>query len=316
MDWLERMNGALKYIEDNLTDEIYFDKVARIACCSTYHFQRMFSFITGIPLSEYIRRRRLTLAAFELQSSDIRIIELAGKYGYDSPNSFTRAFEKLHGITPTSARNAGVHLKAFPRISFHITIKGDMEMDYRIEQRPAFSVFGKAAIVDITDDECYKQIPEFWLKSIHDGTMECILKIASGGDKATVKGDIYGSDRMLLNAVMYEHNSDTGTFRYMVCQNIPQSGVPDEFEILQVPSMTWAIFPTERHPVEQTTEKIQSIWKRIYSEWFPTSSYVHVDDAPDCEMYYHAENGLFIAEAWIPVKKILINDQKAKINLY
>lgn len=94
MDWLERMNNAMGYVETHLSEDIDFDQVAKIACCSTYHFQRMFSFITSVPLSEYIRRRRLTLAAFELQQSDAKVIDTALKYGYESPEAFSRAFKK------------------------------------------------------------------------------------------------------------------------------------------------------------------------------------------------------------------------------
>src|SRR5690606_17230453 len=103
MDWLNRMNSAMEYVETHLSEEIEYEQVARIACCSTYHFQRMFSFITGLPLSEYIRRRRLTLAAFELQQSNTKVIDTALKYGYESPEAFSRAFKKLHGVMPSSA---------------------------------------------------------------------------------------------------------------------------------------------------------------------------------------------------------------------
>ena len=123
MEWIDRMNNAVDYIELNLTDEISYEKLAQIACCSTYHFQRMFSFITGVPLSEYIRRRRLTLAAFELQTSNIKVIDVAIKYGYESPEAFSRAFKNLHGVMPISARDIGVSLKAFPKMTFLISIK-------------------------------------------------------------------------------------------------------------------------------------------------------------------------------------------------
>ena len=142
MDWLDRMNNAMNYIETHLTEDISFDEIARIAFCSTYHFQRMFSFITDVPLSEYIRRRRLTLAAFELQTGNARVIDIALKYGYDSPKAFSRAFKNLHGILPTSARNDGVMLKAYPRMNFRITIKGETEMNYRIEKKEKFDIFG------------------------------------------------------------------------------------------------------------------------------------------------------------------------------
>ncbi len=121
MEWLESMNAAVDYIESHLTDDISYERAARLACCSAYHFQRMFSYITGVPLSEYIRRRRLTLAAFELQSNRVKVIDTALKYGYESPEVFSRAFRKMHGIMPVSARVAGVSFKAYPRMTFHIT---------------------------------------------------------------------------------------------------------------------------------------------------------------------------------------------------
>jgi AraC family transcriptional regulator len=132
MDSLERMNQALAYIEENLTGEINFKEVERLALCSEYHFRRMFSFLAGVPLSEYIRRRRLTLAAFDLIRGDVLVIDLAFKYGYDSPDSFTRAFFNLHGITPAEARNNRQILKAFPSTTFQLIVKGANEMNYRI----------------------------------------------------------------------------------------------------------------------------------------------------------------------------------------
>ncbi|AEY64480.1 GyrI-like domain-containing protein [Clostridium sp. BNL1100] len=290
MNWLDKMNEAICYVEDNLTGEIDFDEAAIKACCSTYHFQRMFSFITDVPLSEYIRRRRLTLAAFELQNRGVKVIDLAFKYGYESPDAFTRAFQNLHGVTPTSARDMGIQLKAYPRISFHISIKGDMEMNYRIEEKESFSVFGVDTIVSKVDGKCYEKIPSFWLKSIKDGTMERILKAA----------DCRNPD-MLLNAAMYGHQDD-GTYHYMLCQKTPQKGIPEGFVELDIPKLTWAIFPTEEHTEDKTSEKVQAIWERIYPEWFPSSGYQHAD-APEFEMYYKVGDNKFIVEIWIPVYK-------------
>ena len=139
---LENMNGAMSYIEDNLTEEIDFKEAARLALCSEFHFKRMFSFLSGVSLSEYIRRRRLTLAAFELNHSPIKIIDLAVKYGYNSPDSFTRAFQSLHGITPSEARETGQTLKAYPRLTFQLTIQGGDVMNYRIEEKEAFRIVG------------------------------------------------------------------------------------------------------------------------------------------------------------------------------
>lgn len=123
MEWLNRLNQSITYIENNLTGEIDYGQVAKIACCSSFHYQRIFSYMANTSLAEYIRRRRMTLAAFELQNSDIKIIDLAFKYGYDSPTSFTRAFQNIHGVSPSGARNKGVKLKAHPRMTFLILIK-------------------------------------------------------------------------------------------------------------------------------------------------------------------------------------------------
>jgi len=119
------LKSAIDYIEANL-DDIDFDVAARKACCSTYHFQRMFSYIVGVPLAEYIRCRRMTLAAFELQGSNIKVVDLAVKYGYDSQSSFTRAFQAFHGLTPSSARDIGTVIKVYPRVSFQILMKDQL----------------------------------------------------------------------------------------------------------------------------------------------------------------------------------------------
>ena len=150
MDLLAKMNESIEYIEAHLADEISYEKVAQIACCSTYHFQRMFPFITGVTLSEYIRRRRLTLAAFELQTSQTKVIDVALKFGYESPEAFARAFKQQHGI-PIAAKEDGHSLKAYPRLQFHISIKGDEVMNYRIEQREGFEMFG--AIAEVSADQ-------------------------------------------------------------------------------------------------------------------------------------------------------------------
>jgi AraC family transcriptional regulator len=287
-------------MEENLTGEIDYDKAAQLTLCSTYHFQRMFSFITGVPLSEYIRRRRLTLAAFELQNTEIKVIDLAYKYGYNSPNSFTRAFQLLHGVTPSAARSSGVCLKAYPRISFHISIKGDVEMNYKIEEKEAFSVFGVEETFSVIEGQCYRDIPKFWLRIMEDGTLERMRTLASGKN-ATIQGEVFGNDDMLLNAAMYGHKSD-GSVKYMICAFTPEGEIPNDYKKLEVPKLTWAIFPSEKHPENETTEKVQKIWQKIFSEWFPTSGFEHAD-APEFEMYRKVDQNQFIVEVWIPVIK-------------
>lgn len=296
MDWLSRMNGAVNYIEEHLTEDIDYSEVAKIASCSTYHFQRMFSFIIDVPLSEYIRRRRLTLAAFELQKSDIKVIDLAVKYCYDSPISFTRAFQNLHGVTPSLARDKGVQLKAYPCISFHISIKGDVEMNYRIEQKEAFSVFGVEKIISTVDGKNHKEIPEFWLEAIKDGVCKKIGKAAGIDWNETCRG------LTPTNSVMCYKDTGKDTFPYMICAYTPKSGVPKGYTNVEIAANTWAIFKTVEHTEDKTPQVIQELWKRIYSEWFPTSGYEH-GPGPELEMYYVVDNNQGYCEVWIPVAK-------------
>lgn len=288
MEWIDRMNNAVDYIELNLTDEISYEKLAQIACCSTYHFQRMFSFITGVPLSEYIRRRRLTLAAFELQTSNIKVIDVAIKYGYESPEAFSRAFKNLHGVMPISARDIGVSLKAFPKMTFSISIKGVSEMNYRIEEKEPFEVFGLELKTTVVNGQCYKDIPEFWMACGQDGRGQALLQTA--GKKT---GEVIDA------GVTYDHNVN-GDMSYMVgCIKMDQAVSP-EYKTLSISKQTWAIFQTEWKS-ENDDEKLHEVWGRIYSEWFPVASYEHADCDFDMEMYFGDLQSGYSAEIWIPV---------------
>lgn len=281
MDWLDRMNNAMNYIESNLAEDISYDKAAKMACCSTYHFQRMFSFITDVPLSEYIRRRRLTLAAFELQTSNIKVIEVALKYGYKSPEAFTRAFKNLHGVMPISARDKGVALKAYPRMTFSISIKGDIEMNYRIEQKDSFEVFGVYGIISKEMEKAFVEVPQFCRKCDDDGTVDHMNELLNR------------SHDSMLHSALYDF-TDTN-FKYMICYHVPEGvEIPEKYTRLHVPASTWAIF------TEPNCE-LQKVWKRIYTEWFPTSEYEEVE-GPEFEMYYGFANNSS-GEIWIPVKK-------------
>jgi AraC family transcriptional regulator len=283
MYWLERMNNVMDYIESNLAVDISYDKIAQLACCSSYHFQRMFPFITGVTLSEYIRRRRLTLAAFELQTIDIKIIDVAIKYGYDSPEAFARAFKTLHGVMPTSARDIGVTLKAFPRMTFNISIKGDVEMKYRIEKRESFEVFGVYTEISIEQEKAFTQVPLFFKKCDEDGTTDCINELL---------GRFH--DNYTISAI---YDNSESSFKYMLCNFLPKDlSIPSKFTILTVPSSTWAVFDVPEC-------EMQSMWKQIWTEWFPTSGY-EMDKGVQFEMYYGLakhQNGF--GEIWIPVKK-------------
>lgn len=293
MDWLDRMNGAMDYIEENLLSEIDYEILAQKAQCSNYHFQKMFSFITDVSISEYVRRRRLTLAAFDLQKSDIKVIDCAIKYGYDSPVSFTRAFQSCHGIVPSRVRDEGVSLKAFPRITFQLTLKGEVEMNYRIESVKAFKVHGVEFIVKNTNEENFTSIPEFWDTNYANGTVKRLEQITLNNPVKNLCN---------VNAIMCYETTSEDTFPYMIglVDFSGDSVVPSDLKTVDVNAYTWAIFRTENHKPSETVEKIQALWKRIFPEWFPNSGYEHAE-GPDMELYFMLDDNLSYSEVWIPV---------------
>lgn len=148
MEWIEKLNKAISYIQGHLTEEISYDELAHTACCSTYHSQRMFAYMADIPLSEYIRRRRMSSAALVLQSGKEKIIDISMKYGYASPTAFNRAFQSVHGIAPSIAQKGGTPMKSYPPVSLKITVKGVEELSYRIEKKAAFRIVGLSHPLD------------------------------------------------------------------------------------------------------------------------------------------------------------------------
>jgi AraC family transcriptional regulator len=288
MDWLGQLNDALRYIEENLDGEIDLNRAAQLACCSSFHFQRMFSYMANVPLSEYIRRRRMTRAAFELQSSDEKIIDVALRYGYDSPTAFNRAFQSVHNVTPSAARHEGVSLKAYQPISFKITIRGEAEMNYRIEKMEPFRIVGvkQEATWSPEKQEGFTEVPRFWAEHGQKGTIPELCKIMD-----SQPGGILG--------ISVGDWQNTGTFDYYIAVSSGQP-VPEGMREYLVPACTWAIFEC-RGPMPAAIQEMQ---QRIVTEWLPGSGYQYAD-APDIEVYSDGDQSSsdYVCWIWLPVKK-------------
>lgn len=278
MEWVERLNQSMGYIEEHLTDEIDYEQLGRIACCSAYHFQRMFTYMAGITLAEYIRRRKMSLAAVDLQGGDAKIIDVAEKYGYNSPTAFNRAFQSVHGIAPSAVRKEGVSVKTFPPVSFKISVKGAVEMDYRIETKEAFRITGISAPLFQDIEKNFTIVPDMWGKAAQDGTIQKLAGMMDSQPKG------------LLGVSAC---NDEEEWKYFIA--VSSSKKDDAFEEYIVPASTWAIFPGSG-----TNQSIQELEQRIVTEWLPTSGYEYAN-APDIEVYLNPDPQNAQYEVWIPV---------------
>ncbi|WJD79468.1 AraC family transcriptional regulator [Priestia megaterium] len=289
MDLLKNMNRALHYIEENLTNDINFREVVKLALCSEYHFKRMFSFLAGITLSEYIRRRRLTLAAFELKDKNVKVIDIAIKYRYNSPDSFTRAFQNLHGISPSEAKKDGRSLKAYPPMTFQLSIKGGDEMNYRIEEKEAFRIVGIKERVPIIFHGVNPKIAAMW-QSLQDETIDTLKKLSNVKPLGLLSASVNFSEGRMEEKGELDHYIGVATTK-----NYPRNLIK-----LEVPALTWVVFEA----VGPFPDTLQDVWGRIYSEWFPSSNYEQVK-GPEILWNEHKDvtSPTFKSEIWIPVSK-------------
>lgn len=284
MKWLENLSNAIEYIESNLDKDISIDAAAQIACCSAYYFQRVFTYVAGISLSEYIRRRRMSQAAFELQKSDKKVLDIALKYGYSSPTAFNRAFQSVHGITPVAAKNMGSVLNAYPPIRFSVKITGGTAMSYRITEKADMRIVGIRIPLVADMEENQKVVPEFWKKALENNYLPKIIELTNqepGG---------------ILGVTVYENPQEI--FYYIAASTT--EAIPQNMFEYEIPASTWVIFENDG----RFKEDVQNVFKRFYTEWLPFSGYEYAG-LPDLEVYPVMPgkplNGH--SEVWIGIKK-------------
>lgn len=269
--WTEGIQNAIQYIEDNLTEETDIAKIAARAHVSPFYFQKIFGVLCGFTVGEYIRNRRLALAAEELSTSDIKVIDAAVKYGYDSPDSFARAFTKFHGITPSAAKEYGAKIRSFAPIRIKLTLEGGTIMDYKIVEKSAFTVMGRSRRFDA--ETSYSEIPKYWSEHYANGGAD----IVGGMFGVCVDGDGKSFDYIIAD--LYQ----------------PWKKIPDGCETRVIPAGLWAEFPWKG----KCPKALQDVNTKMWGEWLPNCKEYELAGNYSVEVYFSETEGAI----WLPVKK-------------
>ena len=272
--WIEGIQESIDFIEQNLSEPLDIELIAGKAALSPFYYQRIFGALCGMTVGEYIRARRMTLAAQELAGSEFRVIDIAVKYGYDSPDSFTKAFQRFHGITPSQARETGALLRSFAPMHIKISLEGGTMLDYRIDEKAPFTIVGVKR--PFNTDTSYQEIPKFWDEWL------------AQGEKRSVKGtfglclDMRGKEFDYWIADLY----------------FPWEDIPEECETRVIPGSLWAQFPCTMSTLQDTNTK-------IWSEWLPALQGYTLAGDYDIEVYLPPENGSdeMAVYIWVPLNK-------------
>ncbi|MFJ7280253.1 GyrI-like domain-containing protein [Kitasatospora sp. NPDC098663] len=287
---LEHLNRAMEHIERNLDQEVEVAELARIAMTSEYHFRRLFSMLSGMPLSDYVRRRRLTVAGAEVLGGERTLLEVAIRYGYTSGEAFARAFRAMHGVGPGEARREGAVLKSQPRMSFRLVVEGSSSMEYRIIEQPDFRIIGRRARVPLVHEGVNPAIASF-IKGLGQETVDRISALSGREPEGILSvTEFFSESREEGVELDYYHAvvADAGTV------------VPDGLDVREVPTGTWAAFSnTGTFP-----KALQEMWRDVFTQWFPSNPY-EFRPGPEILRTRFLPDGQAEAQLWIPVARAL-----------
>jgi len=273
-DITESIKSALTYVESHLTDELDIRDIAKKAFVSPFYFQRIFAAICGIGIGEYIRNRRLTLAGEELASTDAKVIDIAAKYGYDSPDSFTRAFQRFHGISPSAAKKNGACLRAYAPMRIRLTLEGGNMLEYKIVEKPQFTVIGVSR--KFNPETSYQEIPKYWTEMMNKSDFPLM--------------GMYG--------ICMDLDEVGSEFDYWIADNyIPWQDIPAQCKSIVIPAGTWVVFPC-------TMKTLQDTNTRMWQEWLPNCREYKLGGSYNIELYglpcEDAPEDSYV-ELWLPV---------------
>lgn len=284
MEWMNAIKSAIEYIEEHITDDLSAEEISDYVYMSSFYFQKGFSMLCGYSVMEYIRNRRLALAGGELATTGGKVIDVAMKYGYDSPDSFTKAFTRFHGVSPSMVRKDDVMIKTFAPLKIEISLKGGYLMNYKIVKKESFTVLASSKIFDY--ENCKKEIPIFWKEHYEKGNGKYIC-------------GMFG--------INIDESMGKDSFEYLIADIYnPVVDIPEGFITKTIPAFTWAVFSCDG----PMSTALQDVNTKIFSEWLPAlkeyefaAGYcVEMYDAPDKYPNGIHDNN-YHSEIWIPIKK-------------
>ncbi|MET9508040.1 AraC family transcriptional regulator [Streptomyces flavidovirens] len=287
---LERLNQAMEHIECHLDQRIDVADLARIVATSEYHFRRLFSALAGIPLSEYIRRRRLTVAGAEVLGGERTLLEVAVRYGYTSGEAFARAFRVMHGVGPGEVRRTGASLQSRPRMSFRLIVEGSSSMQYKVVEKDEFRVVGRKARVPLVHEGVNPAIATF----IREIGQETLQRIEGLSDQEPA-GIVSVSDNL-------DESRAEGTELDYYHGVVTRAAVPEDMDALTVSAGTWAVFESSG-PFPQT---LQYLWRDVFTQWFPSNPYRSRPGPEILRTRLSREGTQADAELWIPVERTAV----------
>ena len=284
MNWIESISRAIEYIEKNLTEDLKIEDIASYSFISSFYFQKGFSIICGYGVGEYIKNRRLSVAGYEVLNTDKKIIDIAMEYGYDSADSFTKAFKRFHGYTPREVRDNGAMIKEFAPLRVNLILKGGYTMEYKIEEKEAFKVVGLKESFKYESAE--QDVPKLWKKFFMKSAFSKINAKYALNIDTTMGNDVFDY------AIGDDYNEEIK--------------IPKDFEIIEIPKLNWAIFPC----VGKASESIREINEKIFKDWLPNSNDYEIAAGYNIECYSNpkdykkgVEDEKYYCEVWIPIKK-------------
>lgn len=289
---LDRLNRALERVEEDTRAPVDVAEMARVALTSEHHLRRLFSALAGMPLSRYVRRRRLTLAGAEVLGSDDSLLEIAVRYGYGSAEAFARAFRAMHGVGPGQARRDGAVLSSQPRMTFRLTIEGSTTMRYRIVDKEPFRLVGPKTRVPIIHEGPNPAVEEF-LRGLDEQVWRRLEELSDQDPRGALGVTV---------ALSSEREEGTEIDYYQAAATSAPGA--EGMSTLEVPASTWVVLP-EAVPVEDFPQGLQRMWADAFGQWFPANPAYRITEEPEILRVTYSEDGTTAdAELWLPVERV------------